>query len=181
MFRKQWNMGNDSVSITLPPWWISFTRHLAAFPKSFDQEQFWSPCCHKGPWERKTRNLGANMSSGQMKSRPHTTDFPPKWWWKVREMGPLISGKSRLVKYYDLARWVGSWQDSDAQMLPPMSLTWLPGKAVLSKHRRTIALHNIPKTKWYNINMILWSYDIYQVYIIMIVQCNNIYYNIIIL
>ena len=34
-----------------------------------------------------------------------TRPISPKWWWKVREMGPLISGKSRLVKYYNLARW----------------------------------------------------------------------------
>ena len=37
--------------------------------------------------------------SGQMKPRPHTTDFPQK----VGEQGksPAISGKSRLVKYYE--------------------------------------------------------------------------------
>ena len=28
--------------------------------------------------------------------------FHPKCWLKIREMGPLISGKSRLVKYYSI-------------------------------------------------------------------------------
>ena len=36
--------------------------------------------------------------SGQMKSQPHTTDLPPNGG-LVRELGPLISGKSRLVKH----------------------------------------------------------------------------------
>ena len=42
-------------------------------------------------------------NSGQIIATENTTDLPPKWWWIVREMGPLISGKSRLVKYYNLA------------------------------------------------------------------------------
>ena len=42
--------------------------------------------------------------SGQISLRvTHTTDFP-QMVVIVREMGPLISGKSRLVKYYNLAR-----------------------------------------------------------------------------
>ena len=41
--------------------------------------------------------------SGQIRSRPHTTDFPQKVaFWKGH---PLISGKIRLVKYYNLARF----------------------------------------------------------------------------
>ena len=40
--------------------------------------------------------------SGQRKSRPHTIKNP-KWWFS--KGNPLISGKSRLVKYYNLARW----------------------------------------------------------------------------
>ena len=39
--------------------------------------------------------------SGQISSRPHTTDFP-QMVGLVREMGPPISGKSRLVKYYSI-------------------------------------------------------------------------------
>ena len=40
--------------------------------------------------------------AGQISSRPHTTDFPQKVaFWKGNS---LISGKSRLVKYYNLAR-----------------------------------------------------------------------------
>ena len=34
---------------------------------------------------------------GQISSRPHTT-WAPKWWFS--KGNPLISGKSRLVKYY---------------------------------------------------------------------------------
>ena len=40
--------------------------------------------------------------SGQIKTRPHTTDFPQKV--ANRKGNPLISGISRLVKYYKLAR-----------------------------------------------------------------------------
>ncbi len=40
--------------------------------------------------------LGGSKPSGQMKSRPHTS-FHPKWWFSKGI--PLISGKSRLVKY----------------------------------------------------------------------------------
>ena len=40
--------------------------------------------------------LGAKEGS----TRP---TWASKWWWKVREMAPLISGKSRLVKYDNLA------------------------------------------------------------------------------
>ena len=36
-------------------------------------------------------------------TRPH-----PKWWF--RKGSPLISGKSRLVKYNNLARWYGFWR-----------------------------------------------------------------------
>ena len=39
-----------------------------------------------------------------------TRPISPKWWWIVREMGPLISGKSRLVKYYNLARMMSPWR-----------------------------------------------------------------------
>ena len=40
--------------------------------------------------------------SGQIRSRHHTTDFPQNVaFWKGN---PLISEKSRLVKYYNLAR-----------------------------------------------------------------------------
>ena len=33
----------------------------------------------------------------------------------VREMGPLISGKSRLVKYYNLARLMFGWDVKKGQ------------------------------------------------------------------
>ena len=50
-----------------------------------------------------TQHMRKYMVSGQISSRPHTTDFPQKVaFWKGN---PLISGKSRLVKYYNLARW----------------------------------------------------------------------------
>ena len=41
-----------------------------------------------------------DQSSGQISSRPHTTEKPPKWWFS--KGNPLISGKSRLVKYYSI-------------------------------------------------------------------------------
>ena len=60
-------------------------------------------------------------SSGQISPRPHTTDFP-QMVVIVREMGPLISGKSRLVKYYFI------WPDSDLLLVysrfQPLSLDY---------------------------------------------------------
>ncbi len=53
------------------------------------------------------------MSSGQISSRPHTTDFPQKV--AFRKGNPLISGKSRLVKYY--SRCGSNWQA--VPVLPP--------------------------------------------------------------
>ena len=60
-----------------------------------------------------TKNLGRwrfvgkvvqalDILSGQISSRPHTTNFPEKvaFW----NGNPRISGKSRLVKHYNLAR-----------------------------------------------------------------------------
>ncbi len=45
-----------------------------------------------------------DMCSGQISSRPHTTDFPQM---VVKSKGNhLISGQSRLVKYNNLARCV---------------------------------------------------------------------------
>ena len=38
--------------------------------------------------------------------RPHTS-FHPKWWFS--KGNPLISGKSRLVKYYNLPRLIPPW------------------------------------------------------------------------
>ena len=46
-------------------------------------------------------NIDSSYLHGQISSRPHTTDFPQKVDWG-REMGPLILGKSRLVKYYSI-------------------------------------------------------------------------------
>ena len=43
------------------------------------------------------------IKSGQIIAGPSHDRFPPNGG-LVREMGPLISGKSRLVKYYNLAR-----------------------------------------------------------------------------
>ena len=40
-------------------------------------------------------------NSGQISSRPHTTDFPQM---VVKSKGNPLSGKSRLVKYYNLPR-----------------------------------------------------------------------------
>ena len=36
--------------------------------------------------------------SGQIIATENTTDLPPKWWFS--KGNPLISGKSRVVKYY---------------------------------------------------------------------------------
>ena len=41
--------------------------------------------------------------SGQIIATSHDR-FPPKWWFS--KGNPLISGKSRLVKYYNLARYI---------------------------------------------------------------------------
>ena len=45
-------------------------------------------------------------------TRPH-----PNWW--SRKGNPLISGKSRLVKYYDLARYIEMVQDFVHQRYSP--------------------------------------------------------------
>ena len=53
-------------------------------------------------WKEIRRGLTTWDVSGQISSRPHTTDFPQM---VVNCKGnPLISGKPRLVKYYNLAR-----------------------------------------------------------------------------
>ena len=43
------------------------------------------------------------IASGQMKSRPHTTEKPQK---VANRKGNPLAGKSRLVKYDNLARLV---------------------------------------------------------------------------
>ena len=59
------------------------------------------------------------MKAGQIKSRPHTTKKPPKGR-KRREMGPLISGKSRLVTYDSI------WPDERCfrRVEPPSANSW---------------------------------------------------------
>ena len=57
------------------------------------------------------------VHSGQISSRPHTTEKSPQkaavWF---REMGPLISGTSRLVKYYSI------WPDTSTQTVGTFSI-----------------------------------------------------------
>ena len=60
---------------------------------------------HQKLWDS---SRGRNIQGGQISiylvklARDLTRPISPKWWWKVREMGPLISGKSRVVKNYNL-------------------------------------------------------------------------------
>ncbi len=57
------------------------------------------------------------VHSGPISSRPHTTEKSPQkaavWF---REMGPLISGTSRLVKYYSI------WPDTSTQTVGTFSI-----------------------------------------------------------
>ena len=43
--------------------------------------------------------------SGQISSRPHHDRLAPNWWFS--KGNPLISGKNRLVKYYNLVSFFG--------------------------------------------------------------------------
>ncbi len=62
---------------------------------------------HFAPENGRQRNT--IIVSGQISSRPHTTDFPQM---VVNCKGnPLISGKPRLVKYYNLPRIIVSFWD----------------------------------------------------------------------
>ena len=63
-------------------------RHM---PRSWSQS--WG-------WAKQHEHL-----SGQISSRPHRTENPPKGS-GLEGKSPAISGKSRLVKYYNLARFV---------------------------------------------------------------------------
>ena len=49
-----------------------------------------------------THVRGGSNNSGQISSRPHRSFGPPKGVWEGKS--PTISGKSRLVQYYNLAR-----------------------------------------------------------------------------
>ena len=57
--------------------------------------------CPGSPRPNKVADLH-NDPSGQISSRPHTTENPPKWWFSKGNGTPAISGKSRLVKYYSI-------------------------------------------------------------------------------
>ena len=79
-------------------WTISKRRRLRSPPRSFNRGIL------------RLKGLGFEFLvprydiSGQISSRPHTTDFPQK---AAKEgNSPAISGKSRLVKYYILARYL---------------------------------------------------------------------------
>ena len=55
--------------------------------------------------------------SGQIRSRPHTTFWAPKRWVNSKGNGtPAISGKSRLMKYYNLARLFGQLEAAVVSM-----------------------------------------------------------------
>ena len=73
------------------------------------------------------------------------TDLPPKWWWKVREMGPLISGKSRLVKYYNLARFTGWWNFSEIFYFQPYPMTDPWDERYIYVHQWLIFMVNVGK------------------------------------
>ena len=55
-------------------------------------------------FKKNTKKANNHGKSGQISSRPKARPKTPNVG-LGREMGPLISGKSRLMKYYNLARW----------------------------------------------------------------------------
>ena len=76
----------------------------------------WVQTCH-WEWWVEVRTTYVSNIFGQISSRPHTTDFPQKVAnWKGN---PLISGKSRLVKYYSI------W--TDIYLKPQMTLVFIGG------------------------------------------------------
>ena len=69
--------------------WFTLVDHGLINPLQFNHEPPGTSSLHFDSW------FWSNYSD---LTRPH-----PKWWFS--KGNPLISGKSRLVKYYNLARW----------------------------------------------------------------------------
>ena len=114
---KIWtNLGSHTFlqKNTCDMWMFPFVMFELGFPKTLGQSSLvrmvdveqWSASemydARWGPFSVSSLGLV------KLCARPHTT-WVPKWWWKVRAEIPLfqdISGKSRLVKYFNLVRWV---------------------------------------------------------------------------
>ena len=98
-----------------------------------------------------------------MSSRPKTRPISPKWWFS--KGNPLISGKSRFVKYYNLARivtrilvvtsTVASWQ---AQLWgTSLQSYWINRRTAKRRKARQVWPRLLPSAPELHKEPLLWS------------------------
>ena len=115
-----------------------FRRPGGTPPPDSEDEECWWPTPRCG-W------VDIILSNYSDLTRPH-----PKWWFS--NGNPLISGKSRLVKYYNLARYYVRNQKH------PWNPTKTPSQSNMSsKEGRTFNRKYIWTNHWFSGDMFVWS------------------------